>query len=187
MNLYSEKQKIMTKKIIIIDIQPLYQRSIYFSLPEFVEHISKYDDILYYYVGESLEGDTEQEIIWWLIENGINENIINKIHFIDKSYAFFRCWMDTGVDHDDIIETVRYMINSDINDSRDIDIELNDCFDFINNTADCINLPDICLNQVKQFNNAEVIGGGRYECLAEMEILFEALNINYNLNDFFIY
>ena len=43
--------------------------------------------------------------------------------FIDKGYAFFRNWMDVGVDDTDMVKAIRYLTSKKKWDSRDIDRE----------------------------------------------------------------
>jgi hypothetical protein len=42
---------------------------------------------------------------------------------------------------------------------------------------DPLNIPDMPLNTLKQFSGSYLVGGGKNECLAEVEILMSAFNI----------
>jgi molybdopterin converting factor small subunit len=52
---------------------------------------------------------------------------------------------------------------------------------------DSINLPDISMSVLKKFKGSYLIGGGKTECLAEVKLLMDTLNINYTLVKNFIY
>ena len=79
---------------------------------------------------------SEQELIWWFIENGLDENVIEQSRFYDKGYAFFRYCMDEGIDDDDIVALIKYMMNHNITDSREIDEEMWREFMFENNVEE---------------------------------------------------
>lgn len=84
-----------------------------------------------------------------------------------------------------IIQAVRYMALHHVNDSRDIEAEewekefphdWKDSYEYDN-----INLPDIPLNTLKTFSGSYMMGGGEYECLAEVRLLMNAFNIKYTM------
>ena len=78
-----------------------------------------------------------------------------------------------------------------VNDSRDIEPdewleEFPD--DYIDEfDGDPIYLPDIPLNVMKRFSGSYLVGGGRNECLAEVEILMSVFNIKAKKVRKFIY
>jgi len=43
------------------------------------------------------------------------------------------------------------------------------------------------LNFLKQFNGAQICGGNRQECLEEILIIMDVLNLKYTLNEKYIY
>lgn len=201
----------MSKSLIIVDIQPFYDpwhEHITQPLIEYVENSIRnnvYDEYLWFFNAEEVGiQDTAQDMYEYLLENGMDEEIIEEDHvtFIDKYYAFFRNWMDIGVDEEFLIKVIRYMISNDINDSRDIDdeafemliqthhdipygVDIQEEFDFL--FQDNIHIPDFRWGAVKQLKNVDIYGGGRNECLKEMEILLEVVNVNVNQLDKYIY
>jgi hypothetical protein len=97
--------------------------------------------------------------------------------------------MDHGVSDSTIIKTIRYMIMKRINDSRDLGEEE---LQFITNGEDIplhdpLFIPSIPLNVLKQFSGAFLCGGGKSECLKEVTLLMNALNIKYTIVSEFTY
>lgn len=180
-------------KIIVCDVQPMYEKYIHFNIQEFCQYLNTKEEILYYYVGQEDSGigdDTKEEVLYWLIENGLNEDKAYDITFIDKGYAFLRGWMDNGVSDEAILNVLRYMIENDISDSRDFeDPSIIDeiAGEEVSELADNIYLPNFEMPEPSQFSGAELIGGGRNECLKELELALMAYGINYALNNRYIY
>jgi len=193
----NEKRK---NNLIIVDIQPMYES--YFKsridIDAFIEFIKEQGKILYYYNGPDTVGsDTKNDIINWLVEeSGYDRELDRKLRsndviWYDKGYAFFRGWMDNGADDAFIKKALRFMGEKKVNDSRDIDPEeweekfpdeWHDVF-----IDDMITLPDIPLNVLKKFSGSYLLGGGRNECLKEVEILMSTFNIKAKRVKKFIY
>ncbi|MFW6046282.1 MAG: hypothetical protein ACOCP4_00565 [Candidatus Woesearchaeota archaeon] len=53
--------------------------------------------------------------------------------------------------------------------------------------SDMISIPDIPLNILKKFSKSYLVGGGRDECLEEIQILMNAFNIKYTTVRKYIY
>lgn len=194
----------MNSVVLSVDVQPEYFGGNGFNnkfLRNYINKLNSSNNIICLYNGyDTLGMITENDYKMWLIENGLDEEKLDSIIFYDKGYAFFRYCMDSGIDEDDVVELVRYMYENDINDSRDLK-DRNKWDDFIalhpNKTElrellefadDCINIPDL-MEELKKLRgkNIELIGGGREECLKEVEIALKALNIPYKTNDSLIY
>lgn len=135
----------------------------------------------------------------WLVELGIDEDIVfNEATFYDKGYAFFRYCMDSGIDEENIVDLVKYMIKHNIYDSRMIDEDMWDNYmeetnhdqqdvrDLLENAGDMINIPDL-MDFLKRYSNIVLTGGGINECLKEVEIALLSLDKNYNTLSQFIY
>jgi hypothetical protein len=112
----------MNKILIVVDIQPTYNPYFNFNLSEFIEYLNSdlYDIILYLYNGKEFGYEDNNEIFYWLIENGLNDELEYRITFFEKNYGFFRDFMDSGYQEDDIVNIGKYLIENNINDSRDI-------------------------------------------------------------------
>lgn len=181
--------------IVSIDIQPAYEKWCRNIIPKFIELINTTTSPIYYWFNGSDVGidHTVESIKYWLFEHGVDEDKLDRIYFREKGYAFFRNFMDLGMDHEDIVKIIIFMIKNDINDSRDISVgqwvsilgdDLYSQYSDIIGT-DNIYVPDISIPELRQLVNCVVIGGGRDECLAEFLLLVRALGIphkvDYNL------
>ena len=190
------------KTIINVDIQPEYKDYITFDLYEwskFINNNSDKNDIIFLYNGYDTLGMVEEtQYKEWLIDLGIDEDVIYNATFYDKGYAFFRYCMDNSIEEENIVDFVKFMINNDINDSRDIDEDMwnkymsemerdnDDVRDLLENSDDMINIPEL-MDFIKEYDNIVLLGGGINECLKEVEIALLALDKNYNTVSEFIY
>lgn len=191
------------KELVIVDIQPDYKKYITFNIGSFVDFLNKsfkkYERILYLFNGTETVGmDDQGTITEWLMEYGLNEEVLNNIEFYDKGYAFLRNAMDEGINEDEIIHVLEYMISKSLTDSRDLDednwIEFSrlhpkdvDIREYLQDNEDSIYIPDV-YERVKYIkNNFQICGGGKTECLAEMLILMKLCKKKYSLLPQFVY
>lgn len=180
-----------SRDLIVVDIQPGYERSIHFPIKSFTKFLNNntFSSIFYLYNGPDLRLESWSDISLWLYEYGLKEKVLDTIIPFEKGYAFFRSFMDLGMDEDDLIRLLRYMYENDITDSRDI--EENDWnnlnLDWDNDQhGDCVYIPDV-LFKLDRYNNPLICGGGRDECLREIELCFHVLNKPYQLLNQFVY
>lgn len=139
----------------------------------------------------------KNQIIEWYNEKydyELDNSFWNRVTFYDKGYGFFRDWMDTGADETILKKAIKYMISKRIYDSREIeDEEWMEILNIKDNTLpkfleyEMISIPDIPMNTLKKFSGSYLVGGGRYECLAEVKILMDTLNIRYTMVRKWIY
>ena len=190
--------------LISVDIQPEYQDYLSFDLQDYLqflnENIELMSSLTFLYNGaDTLGMVSESEFQYWLVENGFEEDNLNYARFYDKGYAFFRYCMDEGIDDDDIVELVQYMVAKDINDTRDIDEDMWNDFmastgndqsvvrDLLESASDMINIPDL-MDFLRNYGGKIVLtGGGINECLKEVEIALMALRKPYNVLTRFTY
>lgn len=190
--------------LISVDIQPEYERGMYFGVENFLNFINQSIDELnsltFLYNGtDTVGGVDENEYKYWLVDNGLDESVLDYARFYDKGYAFFRTCMDEGHDEEEIVNLVKYMIHHSINDSREIDEEMwngfmseygydsSDVRDLLEPAQDCINIPDL-MEYLQRYSGKIVIcGGGINECFKEVEIALNALGKNYNILTKFTY
>lgn len=181
------------KHLVVVDIQPAYKDNFSFSLHEFVNFINqnynKFSDLTFLFNGPDLGFPDENEYKWWLIENGIEEEIIENATFYDKGYAFFRYCMDEGIDDDQIANLIKFMMEKNITDSRELDDQdlweefayeygSEDIRELMELSSDMIYVPDL-MDEIKSYNNVVLTGGGINECLKEVEIALIALKKPY--------
>ena len=117
---------VQSANLISVDIQPEYENYLgfkIFSFTKFInDNIENMNSITLLYNGaDTLGMVSETDYKMWLVENGLEEENLNYVKFYDKGYAFFRYCMDEGIEEQEIVNLVKYMINHQINDSRDID------------------------------------------------------------------
>lgn len=184
--------------LITVDVQPEYQNYFGFQPYAFGAYINESYDVMssltFLFNGPDLGFPSEEEYHWWLIEEcGVEEEIIASAYFFDKGYAFFRYCMDEGIDDDDIVTLIQYMVSHDISDTRDINTEMWNNFvastdvdqsnvrDLMENADDMLKIPDL-MDFLKNYGGKIVLtGGGINECLKEVEIALMALQKPYNV------
>jgi hypothetical protein len=106
--------------------------------------------------------------------------------------------MDQRVQPKFIIQLIRYMYQHKLNDIRDdidgvyqymthnpVGNEIVDWQDWMEDEPFVINWTSVA--QLKRFNGAYLVGGGREECLREVELLMNAFNIRYKRIDSLVY
>lgn len=187
------KEDVSGKHLVVVDIQPEYQnifRNMGAELAEYInENYHSLTDLTFLYNGEDTLGMiSEYEYKDWWLEQGLDENILSSATFYDKGYAFFRFCMDEGIDDDQTINLIKYMVEKDVNDSRDLDEEFWDEFvsrfgsedirELIEFSGDAINIPEL-MDELRGYNNIVLCGGGINECLKEVEIALDALDKKY--------
>lgn len=185
-------------KLIIVDIQPAYEKFLDFNMNKFINWINGYgfDDIYCLYNGAELGYDDNDYIINnWYLEWGLDGYI--NINFFEKNYGWFRDFLDSFLEEDDIINIGRYMIEHDIYDSRDFkekDIELlknkNINTIYLNSDSRTMFIPKLknyFSNNIYTEDNITICGGGVDECYKEVLLLLDMLKFEYNEKIKYIY
>lgn len=200
---YLNEQQHVNKTFLCVDIQPEYKNYITFNIYEWVEYINNNIDnnniVLLYNGYDSLGMITEYDYVEWLYNIGMEKNTIDNLIFYDKGYVFFRYCIDNQIEEDIIVSLVRYMIKNDITDSRDINkplwekyikentnLNTNEIRELLDMAGDMIYIPDL-VDELKKYNNIVLMGGGKDECLKEVEIALKAINKPYQKENRFIY
>jgi len=178
-------------KLIVVDIQEDYEKFIKFDLYKFAKDLVEFEgDILYLYNGPSLGFEDDTEIIEWLWEMlDYDEAVLEKLEeitFIDKSYGWARDAIDIEIEDEHIIEILRLMIKTDIQNSGDLYIndlrKIKIPFE-LENSLDSrtlsIELPPFDIDILKKYKGATILGGGKIECLYEVKLLMDAMRIKY--------
>lgn len=129
--------------------------------------------------GEYHYNETESPINW------------SRFTVVDKGYGYFRGFMDNGVSAAAIIRLIRHLYQQKLNDSRELEPEViqalmgSEYQDWMLEEAISINWTSVA--QLKRFSGAYLVGGGRNECLREVELLMSAFNIRYKRIDSLVY
>lgn len=180
--------------LINVDIQPEYQDHIHFNLHQWAETVNNHQGtvVLLYNGHDTLGMITREEYISWRYDLGVSENRLDDIVMYDKGYAFFRYCMDNAIDHEAIVDLIRFMMTHHIADSRDIDQKMweqymeethhdqQDVRDLMENADDMIYIPEL-MDFLNGYNNIILTGGGIDECLKEVEIALMALSKPYTI------
>ena len=197
--------------VIVVDVQPEYCGPTCVEIINFVTQQT--GPVLMFVNAEDMgqTGDTVQSVMqYW--EDTVrgedydwdedpNPNPINwqRFEIVDKGYGYFRTWMDSGVSPATIIRVIRTLYASRVNDSRLLfggedseeyeqgmqglaGAEFQDWM-----LSDPIIIEWTSVAQLKRFNGAYIVGGGREECLREVELLMNAFNIKYKRIDHLVY
>jgi len=119
-----------------------------------------------------------------------------RFEIVDKGYGYLRSWMDHGIEPSTIIATIREMYAQKVSDTRDLEFP---AFNRRTTTQSLIQgaieeMEDdpmtvgwASVGQLKRYNGAYLVGGGREECLREVELLMNAFNIKYKRIDSLVY
>jgi len=196
------KESYGSKNLIVVDIQPEYGNHFSHWLSDFIEFINEnhnnFNSITFLFNGPDLGFlDTNEYISWLVYDNGLDMDIVNNIKFVPKYYAFFRYLIDSGVDDEDIVDIISFMVDNEINDSREISEDMWDNYmhQYGNeeirellegDEGDSINIPDV-YEEIKDINNVLLCGGALNECLKEIILIFDSLNTPYELLNNYIY
>ena len=122
------------------------------------------------------------------------EQKLQRAEYLQKEYGFLRPMMDMGVSARTIIQVLRLMYQNRVSDSRDLDYDVlpgeikrdleQNYFDW----GEGISVQDwIPVSLLKQLSPFYIVGGGRDECLREIELICNAFNIRYKRIDSLIY
>lgn len=198
----NEAKGIGGKTLINVDIQPDYEAYISFNLRDWAAFVNASykagNRIVFLYNGfDTLGMVTESDYQYWLLDLGVKEKVIRGSDFYDKGYNFFRNPMDSNIDETEITKLVKYMKANGVNDSRELEEEnwaefmakhpdCEEIYENLNGNEDAINLPDV-LDELTKYTNIILTGGGRDECLKEVEICLDVLDISYDFYSQFVY
>jgi len=184
-------------KVILVDFQPAYNTNMqtgegaiapgntWYStaLSSACKYINKQNpEVLAFFNGMDVGiYDIDDDVYDHYLAHGLNPNA--NIQFREKGYAFLRGWMDLNVSANTIIKVLRHMMRDGYYDSRNYDpkelqqIVGQEWNDYM--YEDMIYIPEVAIAELKTFSGALIGGGGRDECLRELEILMSAFNIRY--------
>lgn len=185
------------KSSIVVDVQPSYSRFINFA-PELMNFLNTQQRILMLANGDQtgMTSDSKNSIIQYWQDNGFKN--WDAITYFDKGYGYLRNWMDMYVSEKTIIQTIREMYAQRVNQSNELfknsddpegELEkfLGDGYIDEYMMDDPIYINWISLKLLKSFSGSYIMGGGRNECLKEVEILMSAFNIKSTRIQKFIY
>jgi hypothetical protein len=187
-------------KCIVVDVQPAYTTDLPW-IDDMMGWLNKQGPVLMFVNAENdgLTDDTIPAIQEYWQESGYADQSWNKTEVVDKGYGYFRAWMDQGVQPDVIIKVIRTMYQQKVTDSRELfdgdesDTYLEQMTALLGNAweewmiDDALSVEWTSVGQLKKYNGAYIMGGGRDECLREVELLMNAFNIKYKRVEDFVY
>jgi hypothetical protein len=199
---------------IVVDVQPAYKewsKGKFEKIINFVNHQT--GPVLMFVNAEkdSLTDDTVRDIIAYWDEVVLgpdfnydsdmepNEINWNRFTIVDKGFGYLRSWLDYEISPAIIIKTIRLMYQQRVDDSTMLfggsdspnyteDFEKfigSKCTNWMRHDGIFVNWLRIGL--LKKFNGAYIMGGGRNECLREVELMMNAFNISYKRIESLIY
>lgn len=195
---YKKASKNKKTVLTIVDIQPAYEEAFTFDLFVFTDFLNKsidlYDRVIYFFNEPSLTHthENEKDMRIWLLENGLNEETLDKIEFYEKTYGFLSCIHETSL-RDELVKVLRYMKKNGISDSRDLSSN------YLKRIYPSLRIyleEDVCflpkgliqiLESIEKNSKIELIGGSVQACLLEVDVLCEVLRLDFNQNNLFTY
>jgi hypothetical protein len=184
-------------KCIVVDVQPAYTTDLPW-IDDMMGWLNKQGPVLMFVNAENdgLTDDTIPAIQEYWQESGYADQSWNKTEVVDKGYGYFRGWMDQGVSDNAIIQAIRVMYQQKVTDSREL-FGGDDSEHYVEQMAalgipeevldDALSVEWTSVGQLKKYNGAYIMGGGRDECLREVELLMNAFNIKYKRVEDFVY
>jgi len=189
--------------ILVVDVQPAYDRWCGKIAPGVADLLNRHKGkkyVLYNAQDVGVE-DTEGQVAEYLYEQGLDHDVMmDGIEYFEKYYGFFRSWMDADVPEAAIIRVIRAMVQQRKRSSDELDLhqlfterEYQLAFPkgpggYFSPEDDPIHMPDfIGIAKLRQMQPFLMCGGGRDQCLREIELLCNAFNIRYKRIDGLIY
>ena len=184
-------------QLVIVDYQSAYDPWISRMSGDLMAYVNAYKGPIFAFYNGEQEDEWLDDVQQYWIANGCNEESLDKVVFHEKSYGWLRGWMDRDIPPDIIIKVLRYMYLHHIEHSSDIkDDEWDKILphkdivnyqDIIDDPFSSIWLPNFSLGLLKMFNKCYICGGGRHECLREIELMMNAFNFKYKRLERFIF
>lgn len=192
------------KILVCVDIQEGSTKFMGFKAYKFMEflndNIDKYDRIIYLFNGQEMGYGSESDLKDWMLDNDLNEDLLDKIEFVEKTYGWFRFCMDKGL-ASEIGSLIKWMYNNNYTNLEDLDMEAWDnavkeypeIKELLDMKAELeenggLNLPIYLFELFEQITKSvDLVGGQEDQCLGEIVIILDALDIKYKKLNSWIY
>jgi hypothetical protein len=171
--------------LLIIDVQPAYASAFGAGFTKEVldrmRAVPQDQALIIVSVNEDLSGDTPETIREFWENAGMDEELFERAIFLEKPYAFFRGWMDNGIHDDDIVAVAKELRRLRKYDSRDLGADaIAELSSAGAELADPLWLPYELEEEPRYRQDVwNICGGGRDECLKEMELWLDSCSIDY--------
>lgn len=170
--------------LVIVDIQPEYLDSFsHINLKALRTSARSYSEVVCFFnsASEGLTLDQREDVQELL---GITGNV----RWVDKGYAFFRDLMDNGVDPDDLVELITTMRRRGVRDWRELDPDEGIVRKIGRDPEElAFYLPEFLGTLENLHGKIVLVGGGEYECLAEIALMLRALGKSFTIDRRFVY
>lgn len=189
-----------TPGLLVIDLQPAYARAdngcnhitprLMCRVIEHIRSLPPDTPIHVLFVNEELSADTLPDVQSFWREHGADEALLERLSWHEKPYAFLRGWMDNGIDEDDIVSTLQGMRRLAAWDSRDLSPET---LEQLCESGSQLIDPLLRDHDVESLLPAlagrdwTTCGGGRDECLLEVELVLRSADIRFERLDHLTY
>jgi hypothetical protein len=179
--------------LLVVDIQPAYAAAFGSRLTDDVleemRQVPEGQPIVVVSVNEELSGDDADAIREFWFGQGMDEELFERAIFLEKDYAFFRSWMDLGVPEEEIVTVARELRRRGVYDSRELPEDvLSEIAPGGAALCDALFLPyDLESERHYQQPAWRICGGGRGECLREVELWLDSCSIPYDRLDHLTY
>lgn len=184
--------------LVVVDIQPEYEDGMWFELSELRKYLnSTKKPILFLYNGEDLGMVNEDAYREWLEYTvRVKSSVLDRARFYEKGYAFFRSIIDLGYSQEECVQLAQYMMQLNLTDSRELTAAQWDAYLEMGGSEDIADtlkseevffIPPVMDVLKRLVGGIELIGGAENECLLEVIIALDAMEMDYDLNRDFIY
>ena len=176
----------MSSGLLVVDVQPAYSEfcdSVVRQVASRINNTRK--PTVIFWVGMGLTDDKEWEVRDYLHQNGTQPGKLANCKFVEKNYGFFRPWMDTGVSSEVMVSVGKEMLSQGLPSSEGMDLSC-----FFESEVEPISplwAPPFSPDLLNWFDKVDVCGGGRHECLAEMEFYLDMKAKSYTRLDQLVY
>jgi len=183
-----------SRACIVVDVQPAYTPYVETVASDIMQFLNKQTGPILMFVNaeeSGIEEDTVADIKLFWEDHGFDPANWDRVTTVDKGYGFFRNFIDEEVSDAAIIRVIRALYQARVTDSRDLELaQLKQLVgaewqDWMIDDPIIINWTSVA--QLKRFQGAYIMGGGRNECLREVELLMNAFNISYKRIDRLVY
>jgi len=178
-------------RLVVVDVQPEYAGEIGFDVGDLLRTAAEdYSSVLFLWNGPDLGMCSKEDLKAYYAEvldydDEVVEKLFSVAEFYDKGYGFFRDLMDHPCFRPaDVEKIVKYMIENDVRDIRDLKPEDVEAIGVSELLADELEnygffIPDL-KDVLPAWNGSDLAGGSVNECLAEVELLSKAMGLRLN-------
>lgn len=187
-------------KLIVVDIQPQYAKAMPFSIEQFAKTLRVFQgEILYFFNGSAMGLDKKEDLVNWYMSS-LNDysdefrNFLRNITWIEKGFGWLRDSMDEGFNTEDIqiiflyLLARKYWTTMELKDEEIESLLIDEKLkEKLRNKEHVLAVPNFDINILKNFDGATICGGAKNECLKELMIIMDALDLKYIKFEPFIY